>query len=689
MRASTPTSTRNGHGDHPIPREAAGDGSPLAEALARAEPAEPWSLALEAGDRNTLIRALARLSPLEYDRVREKVAEHLGCRTSTLDREVTDARRKDTGGGDGCRPAQADLLVEIAAEAEPFRSPDAVACTDIEVAGHRETWPVRSQGFRRWLCRRFYEETGKVPGTEALQAALGVIEARALFDAPERQLFVRVAEHEGRIFLDLADAAWRAVEITARGWRVVERPPVRFRRAAGMRPLPVPEPGGRVETLRRFLNVGDDDFVLVVAWLLAALRGRGPYSVLALSGEQGSGKSTAAAMLRALVDPNAAPLRALPREDRDLFIAAKNAHLLAFDNVSGIPGWLSDTLCRLATGGGFAVRQLYSDQDEVLFDATRPIVLNGIEDVIGRPDLADRAIFVTLEAIPEEHRRPEAELWAAFEAARPAILGALLDAVAEGLRRLPDVRLPGLPRMADFALWASACETAFTAAGAFWEAYAENREGAIWQVIEADPVASAVRALVADRRRWRGTVSELLTALGELAGERLTRSKSWPTTPRALSGRLRRAATFLRRLGVEIAFLREGRDRRRIVEITAIPPEDAGTFASAPSAPSASSEIDLKINDLGADANEIATVPTPSASPNQTSACEERADATAALWTQDGRNGPPRPSALKSLKHGTHSGLDRDADGADAKIPPFSGERADGVGERWDDVEFF
>jgi hypothetical protein len=220
-----------------------------------------------------------------------------------------------------------------------------------------------------------------------------------------------------------------------------------------MQPLPTPAPGGSIEMLRSFLNLRSKaDFVLVVAWALAVLRDRGPYPVLVVSGEQGSTKSTFSAILRALLDPNTAPLRALPREDRDLFIAATNGHVLAFDNVSGLPAWTSDTLCRLATGGGFAVRQLYTDQDEVLFDAARPVILNGIEEIVTRPDLADRALFLTLEPIPEERRRPEAELWASFEIQRPLILGVLLDAIVEGLRRLPKTHLPKLPRMADFAL---------------------------------------------------------------------------------------------------------------------------------------------------------------------------------------------------------------------------------------------
>jgi hypothetical protein len=217
---------------------------------------------------------------------------------------------------------------------------------------------------------------------------------------------VRVGEVNGRLYLDLGDENWRAVEIDSASWRVIDNPPVRFRRAAGMQPLPMPVPSGSVETLRSFLNVkADADFVLAVAWLLACLRNRGPYPVMVLSGEQGSAKSTFSAILRALLDPNTAPLRALPREDRDLFIAASNGHVLAFDNVSGLPAWISDTLCRLATGGGFAVRQLYTDQDEVLFDAARPVILNGIEDIVTRPDLADRAVFLSLEPIPEARRR--------------------------------------------------------------------------------------------------------------------------------------------------------------------------------------------------------------------------------------------------------------------------------------------
>src|SRR5262249_21233519 len=174
---------------------------------------------------------------------------------------------------------------------------------------------------------------------------------------------VRIADHAGPIYLDLADEQWRAVEIGPDGWHVIGCPPVRFRRPAGMLPLPVPLQGGSLESLNSFLNLASrDDFVLIVAWLLAALRSGGPYPLLAISGEQGSAKTVLSKLLKALIDPNTAPVRSLSREERELMIAANNGYLLAFDNLSGLPIRLSDALCRLASGGGFAVRQLYPDR---------------------------------------------------------------------------------------------------------------------------------------------------------------------------------------------------------------------------------------------------------------------------------------------------------------------------------------
>jgi hypothetical protein len=368
---------------------------------------------------------------------------------------------------DGHRRTQASQLIELVSGGggELFHAPDGTAYADIVIDGHRETWPLKSQGFRRWLQRAYYIETGGAPNGDAMATAMGVLEARAHFDGVERTVCLRVSEHGERIYLDLCDTRWRAVEIDANGWRIVDAPPVRFRRTAGMLPLPEPLRGGSVDELRKHLHVDDGAYVLAVSWLLAILRGRGPYPILALTGEQGTGKSLTGHQLRLLVDPHSAPLRSLPRDTRDLYVAAINGHVLVFDNLSSIPTEMSDALCRLSTGGGFSTRALYTNDSEVIFDGQRPIALTSITDVASRSDLADRLLLVRLEVIPDTERRTEAELHAVFTTARPRILGALLDVVVHGLIQLPQTRLNRLPRMADYAVWMRACETAIWSAG--------------------------------------------------------------------------------------------------------------------------------------------------------------------------------------------------------------------------------
>ena len=481
------------------------------------------------------------------------------------------------------------MLTQIAACDALFHTATGTAFADVLVDGHRETWPIRSKRFRGWLRRRYYEATGGPVNGQAISSQLDLLEARAQFDAPERSVHVRVAEHEGHIYLDLADEHWRAIEIGPDGWRVNGCPPVRFRRPAGILSLPVPEHRGSIEALLPLLNLSSrNDFVLLVAWLLAALRSGGPYPLLAISGEQGSAKTVLSKMLKALIDPNVAPVRALPREERELMIAANNGYVLAFDNLSGLPAWLSDALSRLATGGSFAVRQLYTDDEEVLFQAARPLLLNGIEDVISRADLADRGIFLALAPIDERQRRSERELWREFEIARPRLLGALLDATVHGLRTLPNVRLTSLPRMADFALWATACEPGLWPAATFACSYDANRRAAVEGIIEADPVAGCVQALMAERGSWAGTASDLLRAASALAG---TKVSNWPQNPGALAGRLRRAQTFLRMLGIEISFTRGGRAGTRTIRIIAgaeiDPPSSVLSAPAVLSAPSA------------------------------------------------------------------------------------------------------
>jgi hypothetical protein len=433
------------------------------------------------------------LAELVGEKVVEKVREGLGMR---------DAEKESP-------PTQAEVLVGYADTVDLFHDPDWVGCASFEVNGHQETHPLRSQGVRRWLLHRYFRDYRKPPGSQALQDAVDTLEARAVIDGPERETHLRVAGRAGAIYVDLCNDCWEVVEVCADGWRVMpaEAVPVRFRRAKGMQPLPHPVSGGSLDGLRKLMNLPDDEkgWVLSVAWLVAAFRPEGPYPVLILQGEQGTAKSTAQRILRAIVDPSTTPLRTTPREMRDLMIAANNGWVVSFDNLSGLPIWLSDGLCRLATGGGFATRELYSDAEEVLFDATRPACLNGITGVATRPDLLDRSLIVELPVIPEERRRPERELWDEFAGEHPMILGILLDAVSGALAKADSVELPRLPRMADFAIWTTAAEEALGwEAGTFMAAYDESREETVAEALEGDLVAGAVLSFMKDRKEWIG-----------------------------------------------------------------------------------------------------------------------------------------------------------------------------------------
>ena len=396
--------------------------------------------------------------------------------------------------GQGGKPKTREWLLDLLGEAELWHDPERVTYATVPVEGHRENYELGSDRFKEWLAWRAYEAIGNAPAAEAIEAALRVAKGLALNRGPCHRTWRRVAEHDGRIYIDLGCPRWRAVEIAATGWRVVDTAPVKFIRSRGMLALPEPEAGETIELLREFVNVeSDSDFRVFVAFLAAALRPSGPFVILTVTGQAGSSKSTLAKTAVLLVDPKTPPSTGAPRDERDLFVSASNSWLLSFTNLSNLPQWFSDALCRLADGEGFKTRQLHSDRGEAIFSGARPIVLNGIGDLAKQPDLADRTLPISPPLLRDEQRREEREFWDAFEAARPMILGALCHIVAGGLRRLPDIKLERLPRRADFARWGAACAPGWGSDPAeFLADYEENRTEAMAAAAEASPLLPAV-----------------------------------------------------------------------------------------------------------------------------------------------------------------------------------------------------
>ena len=404
-----------------------------------------------------------------------------------------------------------------------FRSRDGKVFADVYEGVIRKTWPVQSKQFSQWLAREYLETIKRIAAPAHLRAAINQIEAQAQVGSPEREVFRRVGKCGALLYLDLVDEAWNAIEIDALGWRVVQRPLVRFVRTPGMLPLPVPEKGGSIETLRSLVNVADEqDFVLVVASLLAAMHCDIAKPVIAIRGGAGSAKSSLLEILRGLIDPHAPPYTAMPATGLRLRSAAAESYLQAYDNISGLTASMSDALCRFVTDG-----------------SNQPVIINGILDIITRSDLSDRSVFIDCAPISDVQRRTQADVMTAFARSRPQILGVLLDAVAYGLRnRAQTEDAAGLPRMADFAQAVTGCETMLWPGGTFRTAYDVNRAEIVDALIDANPIASAVRSLMVHRQFWEGQASDLDNLLRAITGN-LGGAKNWPADPRILANTLR------------------------------------------------------------------------------------------------------------------------------------------------------
>jgi hypothetical protein len=499
-------------------------------------------------------------------------------------------------GGKKSPPATA-ILLDLADDAGLFHSPEGEVYATVTEGERKATHRLNSRTFKQWLCRRYYLLTDGAPSDKALGEVINILEARALYDGPEVPVFLRVAFWEGVYYLNLARADGAVVAVTATGWTIVNDPPVRFYQPASMLPLPLPEPGGHIDELRPFVNLKDDtSFILLVSWLVAALWHRGPFPVLAISGEFGASKSTLSKICRALIDPSFAGMRQPPKDARDIMIAARNSWLLAFDNLSGLDAWLSNAMCSLATGGGFATRKLTTDADEMLFEATRPILLNGINEIATRADLADRAVLLDLPAISETKRRAEEDFWADFNGTCPRILAALLDGVSAVVRDLPHVKLAKMPRMADFAKVGTAAEAAFGwEAGTFMAAYTGNRDSTVLSVVENDLVAKAVLDFLRafPSHVWTGTPTALHEKLGERVPEMARRSGgSWPQNAAVLTTRLKLVQANLRRCHVEIEWGRTSGERA--VTLTLNEPTTANAMNTEPATPSITPKISYR-----------------------------------------------------------------------------------------------
>ena len=513
-----------------------------------------------------VIAALVQIKnsdPAQWQRTRATLKGLSGLQIGELERLV---RISGKGDGDEDRAdTQSDVLVALCMEhAELFHDPDSVTYARLKVDGHYEHWEINSRTFKEWLGGIYYRDTGRAAKAAAMADAISALSAAAYHDGECHTVHLRCAQYNGGYILDLADDTWRSVVITSSGWDVVSNSPVRFRRNSNMRALPEPVKDGDLNRLWQNVNIPPNERLLVLGWLLECFRPQTPYPVLELVGEQGSAKSSTHERLRQLVDPNTVNLRAAPKATEDFFVAARSNYLVSYNNLSHLSPERQDALCTLSTGGGFASRKLYTDAEESLFEAKRPVVINGISTNVTASDLLDRTIRIGLPRI--KARLSETELEQRWQEDSGQIFGGLLDLFAVTLNALCTVSLENPPRMMDFAILGEAMATALDMPGEFLKAHSQNQHNAILQSIEASPVSMALISMIQSGKRHNGTIKSLLDKLEQYRPEGET---AWPKTPRGLGDLIRRNAPPLRTLGLHIEFGERTREGNTVIVCSA------------------------------------------------------------------------------------------------------------------------
>lgn len=488
-------------------------------------------------------------------RVRIKRDKPSGVLLGDIDKATSPPNDGDENGGDSIA---SELITLVMSQGELFFDDDA-DCSFFhgDISDLSTTLSLNSKSFMDWISYTYYmstkgdNDTGKCASELSIKQAKFALSGIAKHEGEKERVFIRIADSSGGHYIFIGDDQLRAIEVLPTGWRILDRYPVKFWKPANMKALPLPQEGGDISRLWNYVNVIEHDRLLVLGWLLECYRAETPNPVLFLTGGQGCAKSSSQNRLRELVDNNAVNLRSAPKAVEDIFVGAGCNWLVSFENMSNLTAQMQDALCVLATGGGFAARQLYTNSEESVISVKRPVILNGISHVISAQDLTDRSIQVELQRIDYIE---ETAINAAWEIDAPLIMGGLMDLFVKTLAQLPKVKLDKPPRMADFTrLGEAMTQSLGHSHGYFTAIYSTNRAESVSTALESSPAATAIRDMVADYQGFSkvvftGTMKDLLNHLEKYKHDAL----SWPRSPKGLGDILRRQEPALKMLGITL-----------------------------------------------------------------------------------------------------------------------------------------
>ncbi len=474
--------------------------------------------------------------------------------------------------------SQADRLVDLVLDYETlFRNQYDQTYIQVDVDEHREYWPLKSGKAKKWLGKRYWDEYNKVPNGDSIKNAMNVIEGHA-FSAEKYELSNRVSYSDGAVWYDMVNDNWDVVLINSAGWRILKRSPILFQRYSHQKPQVMPEIGGDIWKIFDYINIKKEDHkILLLAWIVSCFIPGFPHPIIYLYGPQGSAKSTTSSLLRRLVDPSSIEVAIIPKDQKELIQNLSHHWVLIFDNVSSISPELSDLLCRAVSGSGFSKRELYSDDDDIIYSFKRCMGINGINLVALKPDLMERSILIELERIPKERRTQEEDLFNKFNSELPKLIGAIFDVVSKAITIKPNIKIDTYPRMADFALWGSAIAEAIGHSKEdFLNAYQRNIDNQNDEVINENAEASFILGLMQDKNVWEGSATQLLKGMKDFYID--DENINFPKKPQNLTRKLNELKTNLEEAGIKIQAT-SGRSRKII--ITKFRKDDGNTASIA------------------------------------------------------------------------------------------------------------
>jgi len=431
----------------------------------------------------------------------------------------------------------------------------------IERRGHKECYAIFSENFKN-ECRRLYMAYhNSVIGNDSLQIALDNIKAvlQGKDDLPSKTTHLRVGCREDSIYYDLANSEWEVISIDREGWRIINESPLLFKRFPHMKKQvsPVQADKNTVKQILDFVNIESENLrLLVEVWTVALFLSEIAHPVLVLYGSQGSGKTFFAKLIKNLCDPSVCGILSLGNDNNEIIQSLSHHYFNPFDNLSGLSKEVSDLLCRAVTGEGFSKRKLYTDDEDVIYTYKRPISLNGINNIVTKPDLLDRSILIECQRISPDKMQRESRILSEFEKRKPAILGGIFTIISEVLKLYPSFTFnEDLPRMADFYCYGYVIAEVLKIGGEkFKAAYNENIASQDREVINGDFLGTALMDFMEKQEEWEGTASELLTGLGEIAEASKIdkRFSGWPKTPQYLSKSLNILKVNFEKVGITI-----------------------------------------------------------------------------------------------------------------------------------------